>query len=147
MRTTKGKKSNAANAKFGGGARTRKRNKYGVAPAWQRTFEGTLYASKAECIRAQELRLLLKSGEIRQIVEQPHFELGIPENLYVADFKLTRSDGTVWVEDVKGAETREFRKNKKLWRKYGKYTLVILTRKGSGWTKEVIEPENMEAEG
>lgn len=117
----------------------RKRNKYNVAPVVDRTFRGKVYASKAECIRAQELRMLMQAGEIRQVIEQPRFELGIPENVYIADFQVTDRDGTVWVEDVKGVETAKFKHNKRLWRRYGKCPLVLFKRKGDGWAKEIVE--------
>ncbi len=136
---------NAKRAVFGGSAE-RKRNKYNVAPKWQRTFEGIVYDSKAECDRARELRILLKAGEIRQIVEQKRFELGVPENVYIADFMVTDREGRVWVEDVKGKETAKFKHDKRLWRSYGPCPLVILTRRGRSWSKEVIEPDNRESD-
>jgi hypothetical protein len=115
-----------------------KRHKYGVSPKADRTMDGITYASKAEMIRAYELKLAARTfGWI--IIQQPKFHLGCPENTYVADFQV--QDGSyIWVEDVKGVTTAKFRHDVKLWRAYGPYPLRILKRTHNGWTTETIEP-------
>lgn len=85
------------------------------------------YASRKEARRADELRLLLKLGEIRELREQVSFELipgqgSEPAITYRADFVFEerQADGT-WlqiVEDVKGVRTPVYRLKKRLmqWR-------------------------------
>ncbi len=113
-------------------------------------YGGIFYASKAEAARAAELDLLLKAGQIVDWIGQPRFRLGVPENVYVADFLVIgmtkhQADGTtvcfhadVFVEDVKGAETPKFVRDKKLWKAYGRLNLHIIR---GGKTVEVIVPE------
>ena len=64
------------------------------------------------------------------------------QTVYVPDFLvLARDDGgelDARFEDVKGVETARFRLVRKLWPKYGPCDLHILTRKGSGWSAEII---------
>ena len=103
-------------------------------------YNGVTYASKAEAKRAAELDKV----DAWWWVGQPKFRLGCPENVYVADFLVVTKDaikgGGVRVEDVKGMETATFKRNKRLWKKYGPCDLVILKRKGNGWTTETITP-------
>lgn len=110
-------------------------HKYRVSVRHARTYNGVVYASKAEMRRAVELDLLLKAGQIRSYRRQPLYQLGADFH-YRADFEVMRHDG-VHAEDVKGFETREFRRVKRLWRKYGPVNLVILKR-ARGWTAETI---------
>lgn len=110
------------------------------APKEQRTFDGVVYPSKAEAQRAAELKTLGQMGY--QWSRQPRFELGVPENVYVADFLVTAPDGHQWAEDVKGWSTPKFNRDKRLWRSYGPMPLRILKRSGNGWKIELIEARN-----
>jgi len=85
---------------------------------------GITFDSKAEHRRWQYLAMLEKAGEIRQLQLQVPFVL-IPklqrpsggwerETKYLADFAYRTKDGTLVVEDVKGAVTPEFRLKRKL---------------------------------
>lgn len=85
---------------------------------------GAKFDSKAEHRRWLYLELLEKAKEIRDLKRQVPFEL-IPKldkpgggkeraTLYVADFTYTDCDGSLVVEDVKGAVTPEFRIKRKL---------------------------------
>ena len=47
----------------------------------------------------------------------------------------------LWVEDVKGVETPAFKKNKRLWRSYGRCLLVVKTRRNNRWINEMVEPD------
>lgn len=106
----------------------KKRSKYGA----ERTeYNGVTYASKAEAERAAVLDLLLAQGEIREWTRQPRFELGIKENVYVADFRVVGKDGSVWIEDVKGHKTPKFKRDIKLWRAYGPHPLHIISTSGT----------------
>lgn len=102
-------------------------------------YNGIHYASKAEARRAAELDMLKRAGKIKWWIGQPRFFLGCPENKYVADFLVCEKDGTCHVEDVKGRETRKFKHDVKLWKKYGELPLMILTTKGKRWETTIVE--------
>jgi hypothetical protein len=81
------------------------------------------FDSKREAARYQELLLLMKAGEVKEIGLQPGYVLldGYIKNgkkvrpiVYRADFKVYYTDGRVEVEDVKGFKTKEFRLKEKL---------------------------------
>lgn len=133
-----------------------RRNKYNVSPPADRTFDGKVYASKAEMERAKELRFYIERGDFMEVVEQPRVSLGCRENVYVPDFLVIPYPGTVnsipqgsaHYEDVKGMETAAFRKNLKLWSKYGRLPLHVLTAKrGGGWDVKVIGPAQQSVGG
>ena len=81
------------------------------------TCDGIRFDSVHECERYQELRLLERAGEIRDLQRQVSFTL-IPAQYvngklreracrYVADFAYHRGDDYV-VEDAKGVRTAEY---------------------------------------
>ena len=99
------------------------RSKYGVAKKADRTMDGIVFDSKAECRRYQELKWMEKAGEIRDIELQPEYVLVYPfvyngkrfRGLkYVADFRYWTVPkatgphifGELVVEDVKSEPTR-----------------------------------------
>jgi hypothetical protein len=96
---------------------------------------GVRYASKAEAARAAELDQLKRAGEILTWIGQPTVRLGVPENVYRPDFLVIPSPGLPWFEDVKGHETAKFRRDKKLWARYGDLPLNIIKK---GRVVEVI---------
>ena len=66
--------------------------------------DGIRFSSKAEAKRWDELRMLEKAGEIRDLTRQVAFPLHVEGSLigrYVSDFRYYR-DGQMVVEDVKG---------------------------------------------
>lgn len=76
--------------------------------------DGISFDSKAEARRYCELKLLLKADKIRGFNRQPSFVL--PGGIrYRPDFMVCGKDGRLWVEDVKGFETKEFKLKQKLW--------------------------------
>lgn len=78
------------------------------------TVEGITFDSKAEAQRYGELQQMQKGGEIRWFSRQPSFVL--PGSIrYRPDFLVCKRNGTLYVEDVKGMETPEFKLKKKLW--------------------------------
>jgi len=94
-------------------------------------------------VYAQYLQLLKDAGEIADFAEQPTVELGIPENKYRPDFYVTPGgpDQPYYV-DVKGHETAAFKKNKRLWKRYGACALVIVKRRrGRFFVIESIHPK------
>lgn len=119
------------------------RNKYRVSAPAARTWNGKTYASKAEMLYAQELALRLQAGELAEVVEQPRLWLGVPENVYQPDFLLIPfGDAMPYYVEVKGVETPAFKRNKKLWKRYGRLALHVVKRKGSRFvTTETITPK------
>ena len=98
-----------------------KRHKY---RAQRTTVDGITFDSKKEARRWQELRLLEKAGEIRQLERQVRFHLwaycsGAPKDIkirsqgypngraatWVADF-VYHENGAQVIEDVKGMDTQ-----------------------------------------
>lgn len=63
------------NPSLGGKLPVKKGNKYGVAAKMDRTYKGQVYASKKEMLKAQELDLMMKTGEIDFYLEQVPFKL------------------------------------------------------------------------
>jgi len=86
----------------------RRRYKYGVAPAAERTVDGIVFASKREADEYATLKILKKGGAVKWFCHQPRFVLpgGVE---YVADFVVVWSDGRVTAEDVKGVGTALYR--------------------------------------
>lgn len=89
---------------------------------------------------AVELDLMKETGEVLLWLRQPAFDLGEDER-YHADFLVVWRDpdlgSMVEVVDVKGVETRAFKRIKRLWEKYAELPLRIVR---NGKTVEVIEP-------
>lgn len=80
-------------------------------------YNGRTYDSKREAHRAWELDMLQKAGEVKEIEYQPVFECVVNNKKickYIADFKITYSDGHVEIEDVKGYKTDVYKLKKKL---------------------------------
>lgn len=83
-------------------------NKYRAKRTWSELCSRE-FASKAECRRGEELRMMEMAGEISLLEYQPKFLLCVkPRITYTADFKYL--EGGNWVyEDVKGMLTRDTR--------------------------------------
>ena len=101
-----------------------RRNKYNAKKI---TIDGHNFSSKREAERYCELKLLLKAGEIRNLVLQPRFLLqeefidknGVKHRKieYVADFLYIDKDDKAIVEDVKGVLTEVYKIKKKMFLK------------------------------
>ncbi len=88
-----------------------KASKYGAEPT---VVDGIAFPSKLEARRFAELKLLLRAGEIRDLVLQPRFVLapGVvlggrkkPPLRYTADFSYVDvKTGATVVEDTKGGK-------------------------------------------
>lgn len=118
------------------------RHKYRVGPASKRTApdpdgKPVIYASIAEAGRAIELAILKFEGEIRGWKRQVRFPF--TDLTYIADFVVTFTDGSVVVEDVKGFETPDFKRVRRLWPKYGPCPLKVLKPTKTRWWTETIE--------
>lgn len=113
-----------------------KRSKYQTGPAADRRWRGRTYASLAEKLRAQQLH---GRPDLQLVLEQSRFRLGCDENVYIADFVVVARDGTVWAEDVKGASTAAWRRQRRLWLRYGPIPLRVLDSR-SLRVSETLEP-------
>lgn len=105
-------------------------NKFGATPV---TVNGVRYDSKAEAARALELKEMEAAGEIKELQEQPRFDLiinGVKVRRYKADFSYIDSDGRFRIEDVKGAVQREFKLMKRVFE---------AIHKDKGWTIDIIK--------
>ena len=108
------------------------------SPAEDRTFDGVVYDSKAECKRAGELAALVQAGVHRKVERQVKFQLG-PDFATKVDFVVTTTIGLRWVEEVKGFEKPRFRDVRRLWKKYGPMPMLVMVPKGTGWKTERVE--------
>lgn len=81
-------------------------------------IDGIRFDSKAEARRYQELILLERAGEIKDLVLQPRFPIAVKGKLvctYVGDFQYwDRSADRLVCEDVKGMRTAVYKLKKKL---------------------------------
>ena len=126
-----------------------KLNKYRVSTPERRTLAGKVYSSRAEMQYARFLSLErdCKDGGVLDYIEQPRVWLGIRLNVYVPDFLVIPKDGVEpFFVDVKGVETAAFKKNKRLWKQYGRLALhvVEIDRNGHVKTREIIQPNGAE---
>lgn len=81
------------------------------------TVDGIVFDSKREALRYQELKLLFRSGKIRNLELQPKLDFligGEKVFTYYPDFIYFDEDGSRVVEDVKGFRTPVYRLKKKL---------------------------------
>lgn len=88
---------------------------------------------------AMHLEELYKAGVIRDYNLQPKKRLGVPENVYIPDFHVIPDAGPAYYVDVKGFETQTFKKNKRLWKAYGRAALVIVKETSPNKFKVVEE--------
>jgi len=117
------------------GGKPRGRSKYKAVKA---TYRGLSYDSRAEAAHAKWLDSEVAARRVLWWVKAPTFHLGCPENKYRPDFLVVvgtwqkRGDEfwfpvvTVYLDDVKGSETRKFKHDKKLWASYGPTTLRVV---------------------
>jgi hypothetical protein len=106
--------------------------------------EGIKFDSMAEAEYYLLQRMRLRQGIIKGLELQPKFTLqeklikdGVTHRAitYIADFKIFNNDGTVWIVDIKGFETKDFRLKRKLFEaKYPELTLRLITKYQGVWT-------------
>lgn len=80
-------------------------------------IDGVIFASKAEAKRYQQLKFLLGAKAIYDLKLQPRFTLEVNNTkicTYVPDFQYKDQKGMIWVEDVKGYPTRDYKIKAKL---------------------------------
>jgi hypothetical protein len=89
-------------------------NKYRNVPT---ELDGIIFHSKREAGRYAELKMLLRSNIISDLVLQKEYELRVNGVLickYRADFVYKAQDGREIVEDSKGVRTRDYALKAKL---------------------------------
>lgn len=105
-------------------------HKYG---AMATVVDGVRFSSKAEARRYQELTLLERAGQIKELELQPKFPLYVAHQrggelhqvcTYIADFRYREGPrGVLVIEDVKGCKTPVYRLKKKMFE--NQYGLAI----------------------
>ena len=90
-------------------------------------YGGHTYDSKGEANHAAGLDARKDAGEIRGWIRQVTIELGAPEDTIRVDFLVFNLDGTVHVEEYKGARTQKWIKDIKKWRKHGPCDMYVYT--------------------
>ena len=105
------------------------RSKYG---AQKTTVDGIEFDSKAEARRYGELRLLERSGRIKNLERQVRYDLevnGVKIGFYKADFRYwDQASSQQIVEDVKGMRTPVFAIKAKLMKALHRVEIVEIGR-------------------
>jgi hypothetical protein len=78
-------------------------------------YDGLKFDSKLEARRYLALKLLKQAGDIRWFETQPSFRITRVQR-YIPDFIVCGKDGTIWCEDAKGVQTKEFKIKAQLFR-------------------------------
>lgn len=90
-----------------------------VAARGDRTYNGTVYDSKAEALHAFGLDALKSAGKIVDWERQIRFDLtvnGVKICKFIIDFKIVENNGHVHFEEVKGWAAPEYKLKLKLFR-------------------------------
>ena len=88
--------------------------------------DGIIFDSQREATRYCELKMLKDTGKICRFGRQPSF-LFASGIRYRPDFIVFGANGEIWVEDVKGFETKDFVMKQKMWaNEYPGLPLVVI---------------------
>lgn len=109
-----------------------KKHKYN---AKRKTYKGITYPSIAQADYAEKLDLELLCGDIIWWSPEAIFQL-TPDDRYQIDFQVQYISGEVEGIEVKGFETPKFKRNKRLWKKYGPFDLRIVKK---GVADEIVQ--------
>ena len=101
-------------------------NKYGAKRTWSNFCE-RMFASKAECMRGEELKALEIYGAITNLEYQKRFVLSEKPRVSITIDFAYKEDGKQKYEDTKGVMTRDFR-TKLAWLKEKHNIDVVLLR-------------------
>ena len=108
----------------------------------KRTFRGRTYDSIAEKDYAVILDGLVVNGHLVVVIPQPIVQLGedftYRPDFFVMNYSEEAHNGNF--VDVKGREDKRFPQIKRLWKKYGKLDLHIVSRTATGFTTKIIHP-------
>lgn len=122
------------------------RNKYGVSPKEERTYDGIVFDSKAEMKYYRDVVLPgVTDGTIINYQLQKPYELQpkfkhdgktVRAINYVCDFYLEYADGHTEVIDIKGMATTEALLKRKLFMyKYPDENCIWLVERKAGWMR------------
>lgn len=105
--------------------------------------DGYSFASRLEAAVYQELKLLERAGEIRDLKCQVTVYLSEAKIKMIPDFSYVKlGTGELVYVEAKGIETATYRLKRNLWKIYGPGTLIVY--KGA-WRcpiiREIIEPK------
>lgn len=106
----------------------------------RRTFKGRTYDSIVEMEYAMVLDGLLNDGHLVVVIPQPIVQLG-EDFTYRPDFfvmNYSQASHNGHFIDVKGREDKRFPQTKRLWKKYGRLDLHIVSRTSTGFTTKII---------
>lgn len=94
------------------------RNKFGVSERDKRTYNGVVYASKAEATYAAQLDLMVRAKKIHGWARQVPMTLtvnGAHIGTHYIDFAIQETpDGPIKYVEIKGYETPDYKLKKKL---------------------------------
>ena len=112
----------------------RRASKFNAVPT---EYNGRRFDSKAEAAHARNLDIARSNGKVRWVLYQVPVMIGEPgvDKPYRVDFVVCEADGSVHAEEVKGAETAMFRRQKKQWALRGPFPLHVI----KGRKVEVIQ--------
>lgn len=110
----------------------KKRGKFRVSPANERTWKEIVFHSKLEMLLGQALFAGLEAGVWVEVERQVKIELA-EFVTYVADFVAMTPEGKKIVWEAKGAETAAWKRVKKAWKKYGPYEMRVVKYRGRGF--------------
>lgn len=107
---------------------------------------GYSFASRSEGELFDLLKLMEKSGEIKNIQVQASVRLTKAAIVYIADFKYFNiKDGTDEWAEFKGLETDVWRIKRRLWKCYGPGRLLVYKKNGQRiFLSEVLVSEQLE---
>ncbi len=125
------------------GTKPKGRSKYHAKPA---IYDGIRYHSTVEARHAQQLDRLKAAGDVIWWLRQIPVRISPPGDEVIEvtriDFLVCYRDGSeggsVQGEEVKGVETREWKRVKRAWRSYGPFGLDVYR---NGKRVESISPE------
>lgn len=95
------------------------------------TRDGRSFHSQSEAGRYEELKLLMRAGEISDLKTQASVKLSEAKIELIVDFKYfdVKLNEEVF-EEFKGFETPEWRIKRRLWKSYGPGLLRVVKRTG-----------------
>lgn len=105
-------------------------------------YDGVWYDSGIEARRAAELDILMSADRVMGWSGQVRVPLG-EDTVAVVDFLVWQRRGR-WYEEVKGFETPDFRRIRRLWKRHGPLPLLIYKMKNGRWQIETLPAASQE---
>jgi hypothetical protein len=118
------------NAVFIPDFRPNKQTRHGKYNSTRTKVDGITFDSKAEALRYSQLNLMLRTGQIKSFNRQPSFIISEADGKaarYRPDFIVWDGE-KIWVEDVKGFATSEFKTKATMFREKYPYLELRIIR-------------------